>query len=1017
MDDITSHVCLLCGQGGDVIQSKRIGAIRRASEERGDNLIRRIEDSNDLILCHKNCISTYCSKEHITRHLKRQTLANSSSCDPRPKRLRCNENKFDFKENCIFCGKACVVQRDKRNPSRWREAYLCRTADRRGKESFKSAILRHVQQRNDTWSVDVAMRVNSALSDLHAADGRYHKDCHSRFFTNKSNDCQNDDNDEALQKLVSEMIGDKSKIWNSIDCYKKYQELGGSIIQRRNLAHILSSTIPDILVLSAEGVASVLVFRGKAATILRLVEDNNDDNDVFAIKTVASMIRKECKSLNMDIRNYSTDISIDSAMSQVSTSLASLLMQISDKLDGTQTAALIGSIITAVIKCNATPLQIALAVALNHQKNLINMFHEFGVVCSYDELCRFRASAAVATQRKHATDGMVDIEEQHLIQVVADNFDVNLSTQNGLKQTHGLAMIVTQNLSSPLETSRSELLEVIPKLSWQQMKVVKPPAINVQRFHGPKNPTIPESIEKSLRLDSVPRLRQLAGDVLTHLRRNEVAVDDMTFFKEVLSEAPEYHGWNMCRARERHCKVQPKTRVAFVPLLDMVPSEPDTMLTAITEAMRISRVSGQEWTIFTNDQQLYRVAVHLSWANTDLFKHVILRMGGMHFLMSYIGCIGTLMAGSGLDTLLKSAFAGVPKMLTGHKYPQNMRALRLLTEELIRPLLEDINCSSMNDLVSILDSRTKASNTTKLWVECLIKPVFLMMEFVRAERESDWLLNLATVKSMIPLFFAAGNIHYVRYGLYYLRCMERLPAFVFSRFMKGEHTVRQRSGLWNGIWTDQLIESTCMRFGKGPQGIVGFTLKPSTVSMWALSLHVFGQVRNCIESMRDGNKSEDVVYHKEEAIGRIKSDRHDRDKIKERLTTCIDVFDVSSHEDKCLVNIVSGEVVAEDKLNVYDSILIGTRQSEAFQKSWPEGFYNKLEKKVKTIANVTRSITLGKNKQPVVIDHSLIYARTMGLLTSSRNINVDDLFMYELFQSQQHCLMWKVTCAKLRKVF
>ena len=187
------------------------------------------------------------------------------------------------------------MERDKRNPTRWREAYLCHTAERHGKESFKSAILRHAQQRYDKWGFDVAMAVDSALSDLHAADRRYHKDCHARFFTNSILESDKNERDEPFQKFVSEMIGDKSRIWNSVDCLKKYQEFSGSLIHRRNLVPILSSAIPDILVLSPAGFASVLVFRGKAATVLRLVDDNSDDNDTYAINTVASLIKHECK--------------------------------------------------------------------------------------------------------------------------------------------------------------------------------------------------------------------------------------------------------------------------------------------------------------------------------------------------------------------------------------------------------------------------------------------------------------------------------------------------------------------------------------------------------------------------------------------------------------------------------------------------------------------------------------------------------------------------------------------------
>jgi len=48
--------------------------------------------------------------------------------------------------------------------------------------------------------------------------------------------------------------------------------------------------------------------------------------------------------------------------------------------------------------------------------------------------------------------------------------------------------------------------------------------------------------------------------------------------------------------------------------------------------------------------------------------------------MSYVGSVGTLMVETGLDVILSAAFGGVAKILSGKKYPQNVRALRLLTE-------------------------------------------------------------------------------------------------------------------------------------------------------------------------------------------------------------------------------------------------------------------------------------------------------------------------------------------------
>lgn len=61
----------------------------------------------------------------------------------------------------------------------------------------------------------------------------------------------------------------------------------------------------------------------------------------------------------------------------------------------------------------------------------------------------------------------------------------------------------------------------------------------------------------------------------------------------------------------------------------------------------------------------------------------------MHLIMSYVGSIGTLMSGTGLKKILERVFGGVQKMLKGKKFRENVRALRLLTEELLRIIFID----------------------------------------------------------------------------------------------------------------------------------------------------------------------------------------------------------------------------------------------------------------------------------------------------------------------------------------
>ena len=162
------------------------------------------------------------------------------------------------------------------------------------------------------------------------------------------------------------------------------------------------------------------------------------------------------------------------------------------------------------------------------------------------------------------------------------------------------------------------------------------------------------------------------------------------------------------------------------------------------------------------------------------------------------------MAGSGLEELMKAAFGGVMKMLTGNNFLPNTRALRIVVEQVLHQILCEVN--TFDELMQELKAGASKSRTAKHWMENLILPVLLMLIFIRlSEKESE----------MIAYFFAAGHIHYARYGLIYLRSMQKLHGETLERFLKGEHVQRHRQGLWNEIWTDMSIETTFMRYGTG----------------------------------------------------------------------------------------------------------------------------------------------------------------------------------------------------------
>ena len=92
--------------------------------------------------------------------------------------------------------------------------------------------------------------------------------------------------------------------------------------------------------------------------------------------------------------------------------------------------------------------------------------------------------------------------------------------------------------------------------------------------------------------------------------------------------------------------------------------------------------------------------------------------------------------------------------------------MRMVAEELLRDIINKSELNSHDDFMSVLEDLASKSRTSKMWVDAFIKPVLIMMLYVRAEREGDWPLHLQAVNLMLPYFFASRHINYARYGVY-----------------------------------------------------------------------------------------------------------------------------------------------------------------------------------------------------------------------------------------------------------
>ena len=118
-------------------------------------------------------------------------------------------------------------------------------------------------------------------------------------------------------------------------------------LSRRTLIYKLSEICgKDLLVLSGNGVASLLLFRSRASSLMHLVATDTEEEDERAMDRIAQKIVMESRDCSRNGNVYQTKTNMDIALQPVSPTLLTLLTKVSGKLGSTTQGAMIGNIIT-----------------------------------------------------------------------------------------------------------------------------------------------------------------------------------------------------------------------------------------------------------------------------------------------------------------------------------------------------------------------------------------------------------------------------------------------------------------------------------------------------------------------------------------------------------------------------------------------------------------------------------------------------------------------------------------------
>ncbi|CAH1785436.1 unnamed protein product [Owenia fusiformis] len=470
------------------ITTKRVRTIidysKRRDDDIHDQLEKKLLENPTLTLrAHHSCILTYTSKEHCRRHSGKSDSGTLNATPSSPKRTRHSEKLFHFQFNCLFCGNLC--KEDPKHPNRGSKIVYCRTGDRKeiGQASFKSNILRICHERGDELARQVRTRVEGAVSDLHAVEARYHLDCYKKFINKKNIDHlkseKTDETDQALIMLADYVNQHQHEIWNSLELHNVYLEYGGNIKRKRMMLNLKTMLASTHVVLSCHNYASIMVHKSGANKLIKLVDDKDaaEETDDVYIGNIAAKIKNESKDRQPENGKYNIRMNKDIATRPVSPTLIKLLTRISKSLTyECLPAIMIGNMITSLVTNRYTPLLVDLGVKLK-DRNMIDTMHQYHTCCSYDEMLRFKSSAAQSEESRIGKQGLFN-QENGLVQVMTDNFDANICSQNGLKSTHAIAMLITQyGSSNEVENDDEDFDLTIPRLTKQASRSPELPDI------------------------------------------------------------------------------------------------------------------------------------------------------------------------------------------------------------------------------------------------------------------------------------------------------------------------------------------------------------------------------------------------------------------------------------------------------------------------------------------------------------------------------------------------------------
>ena len=433
----------------------------------------------------------------------------------------------------------------------------------------------------------------------------------------------------------------------------------------------------ELIFTSFERRSNIVVFRETAEKILYNFHEaqskspDNENNHILV--SAAKLIKSEILNVYDDKDSYpapedlaNPSVQFDYLTSGLQTFLTTILG------DKTVIKAAIGQAIMQNTRPRAiiAPLQIGLAVQVHHltgSRLLADQIHSLGFQLPYHEVLTYEKSAAVNQGGQLPKEFNNDTHTLHLH---ADNADDQIATLDGLDQMHSMGMMAS--ISPGIHSDRARRIKRKIGVTQEDLRAVSAIPIHIYDWDGRTPGLKYETVD--IPSPEIDRSKFYQNINLLHNLAWSCPDPEIPLFSGFMSNI--HNGFASTIDPRSGDQMDPASFI-FLPFINMDPKD----LTCIESTLHYFADYCQKYgitPIVTFDRQLWNEAFKLikSKPDTNLLKNIVLLLGCFHVELSFLGTIGTLMEGSGIEDGLEQIVAknSIPHVMNGKNQERSFRS-------------------------------------------------------------------------------------------------------------------------------------------------------------------------------------------------------------------------------------------------------------------------------------------------------------------------------------------------------